>query len=609
MPPSHALPSRQPPVIRLALTWLAGLTLLSACATTTPQPAPRPTAAATVDPAAQLAAPMSAAEWRQAVPALATREAEWAAVLAGDPPIRALAGDLDANQTAAQALALADAAVRAATREEATGQPLRAEVMQVRPLLPADVVAATEACRDARCYRVEVYNYATNSTVVATVDPAGQRVVAVETLANTQPEVPPQLADLAAQIASRAPEVKAALGLAPDAETAGMPNVKTALNGSRCERSRHLCVAPTFMQGDRALWAIVDLTDGRLVGVRWTELGQAAGAVAVTEQSLEDDVVMTRYCEKPTHLEEGDWTMTYVLTPSDGLEVKDVRFQGRQVLKSAKLVDWHVSYSGTEGFGYSDAIGCPKFSTASVVAFNGPGVEPIEGEGQTAGFALSQDFRSELWPLPCNYRYVQRYEFYEDGRFRVGGANLGRGCGNQGIYRPVLRLDVTAGSDGSQDRVDIWDGAAWQPWPAEGWRLQTADTPYTPEGFQLRVRGNDGPALAMAPNRGQFGDGSRGDDAYVYLTLAKAAEGEGDLLTLGACCNSDEQQGPEQFIQPPEAVDPGDVVLWYVPQLANDDSPGAQYCWVESEIVDGKAEPKVYPCAYGPMFVPQPATP
>jgi hypothetical protein len=230
-------------------------------------------------------------------------------------------------------------------------------------------------------------------------------------------------------------------------------------------------------------------------------------------------------------------------------------------------------------------------------------------DGQTAGFALTQDFRSELWPLPCNYRYVQRYEFYDDGRFRVGGANLGRGCGNQGTYRPVLRLDVTAGSDGSQDRVDTWDGAAWQPWPAEGWRLQTADTPYTPEGFQLRVRGEDGPALAMAPNRGQFGDGSQGDDAYVYLTRAAAAEGEGDLLTLGACCNSDEAQGPEQFTQPSEPVDPGDVVLWYVPQLKNSDAPGAQYCWVETEIVNGKAEPKLYPCAYGPMFVPQPVSP
>ena len=46
-----------------------------------------------------------------------------------------------------------------------------------------------------------------------------------------------------------------------------------------------------------------------------------------------------------------------------------MRFGGRPVLESAKLVDWHVSYSESDGFGYSDAVGCPVFSAAAAFSF------------------------------------------------------------------------------------------------------------------------------------------------------------------------------------------------------------------------------------------------
>lgn len=109
------------------------------------------------------------------------------------------------------------------------------------------------------------------------------------------------------------------------------------------------------------------------------------------------------------------------------------------MLDSAKLVDYHVSYSRTNGFGYSDAVGCPIFSQAAVLALE----PPMEiQEGSHGGFALVQNFQSELWPLPCNYYYQQRYEFYTDGRFHVKAGNFGRGCGNDGIYRLVFRISA-----------------------------------------------------------------------------------------------------------------------------------------------------------------------
>lgn len=561
--------------------------------------------AGTPDPG-RLAGPQDREALLAAVPALAEREARFAAALASDQPILTLQSGLDEKQQRAQTLAIADPQFQTFARDLQTGQPVRSEVMMVRPALPADLTEGSVAlCPQGDCYRVEMYNYVTNATVVALVNLRQNAVVDIAFYPDTQPELPSYLGDLAVQIAINSPEVAEELGFKPGAGLAGMPSVKTALNNSQCERSRHLCVGPTFLLHDqgKALWAIVDLTEGRLVGTRWSDTGSGM-AVPVTEQGLQDAVVMADYCEQARPLNRNGWDLSYVLTSSDGLEIKDVTFQGRSMLRSAKLVDWHVSYSREDGFGYSDATGCPLFSTASVVAFNGPVVYDIVQDGETVGFALEQDFRSELWPLPCNYRYVQRYEFYNDGRFRVGGRNLGRGCGNDGTYHPVVRIDLMPGSQGDEATASAWDGATWVDWTEEAWVQQTEDTQYTPEGFQFRIVGGDGQGYYLEPNRGQFGDGSRGDNAFVYVTLHNPEEGDADMLTIGPCCNLDYQQGPEKFMEPPESIAGRDLVLWYVPRLDNDDTPGEEYCWTESVIENGLVQHNTFPCAFGPLFVP-----
>ncbi|MFZ8507299.1 hypothetical protein ACO1M3_13835, partial [Staphylococcus aureus] len=86
--------------------------------------------------------------------------------------------------------------------------------------------------------------------------------------------------------------------------------------------------------------------------------------------------------------------MDYLLTGSDGLMISNVKYKSQQVINSAKLVDWHVSYSGTDGFGYSDAVGCPVFSEAAVVATEPPQVANIMEADTVAGFMLEQKFFS-----------------------------------------------------------------------------------------------------------------------------------------------------------------------------------------------------------------------
>lgn len=572
--------------------------LLAACSNPAPAAPIQPAAPTTVE----VGQGALAARGSPNLPLVAARVAQIQSALRQNPPVLPLGDGLDESQRLAQELALKDARFVQYVRHPQTGEALRNEIMGVYAARPSDITPTTQACQQSKCYRVEMYNYAVNLTTVAIVDVTNRAVLAVTQLPDMQPEIPQRLADLATQIAVNSPEVMAALGVKPGDSDAVMTNTKTALNGTQCERSRHLCVAPTFVRGDRALWAIVDLTDNTLVGIRWTNLGNNSQQ-RITEQRLADDVISEKYCEQNTTLEREGWKFDFILTSSDGLRISDVSFNGRAVLRSAKIVDWHVSYSQREGFGYSDAVGCPTFSSAAVIPYEAPAVEEMVKDNANIGFALVQEFRSQGWPQPCNYSYRQRYEFYADGRFRVVVGSIGSGCGNDGMYRPVLRIDPA----GDQLTFSEWNGSYWTDWTTERWQVQRPQTPYTREGFQYRILGGDGRGYAIEPGRGQFGDGGRGDNAFVYVTRwwADRDEGASDMITIGPCCNPDYRQGPEKFIEPrPEPIADAPLTIWYVAQLKNDDRPGGEYCWATAVLENGVYVPKSWPCYAGPMFVP-----
>jgi hypothetical protein len=531
------------------------------------------------------------------LPALQAQATLVQRILAQPIPIQLIIG-LDAERAQAQEIAALDPRFQGDLWDAATGAPLRNEIFGVYPFRESDITEATAQCRQSTCYRVEMYNYAKNLSTVGMVSINDRTLLAVTKIPDTQPDVPQYLVDLAVQIASRSPEVAAALGYAPNNEDAVMANTKTALNLTRCQRSRHLCLAPTFVTGERALWAIVDLTDGVLVGVRWTEVGNPGGP-AVTERTLQDEVVTQLYCNQTTPLARDDWNMDFILTSSDGLRLSNVQFKNRPVLESAKLVDWHVSYSATQAFGYSDAIGCPVFSQAAVVAFQGPTIEDLIENGEVAGFVVEQEFWGEQWPQPCSYFYVQRYEFYNDGRFRVVAGNVGRGCGDNGTYRPVLRLAFAG-----ENSFAAWTGAAWENWLTEAWQLQT-ESEATEDGYQYRIADSSGAGYYLEPGRGQFSDSKLGDHAYVYATLhhPDRDEGDADMITIGPCCNVNYEQGPERFLND-EPIENAELVLWYVPQIENSGAPGQEYCWATSALDRGVYVAKEYPCYAGPMFVP-----
>lgn len=485
--------------------------------------------------------------------------------------------------------------------ESSSQKKMLNEIFSISKARPSDIPNGSEIMNMENLYRVEMYNYALNASIIGFVDLAHKQVTNIIFYKETQPDVPPHLVELAMEMAINDTAVINEYGEHMLDQKPIMAGTKTALNRTKCQRSKHLCVAPTFVKGDKALWAIVDLTDLNIAGVKWTQVGETG--MAVTQRTMQNDKIMSCYCDKNNVVEKNDWTFSYSMSRSDGLVLTHVQYKKKELFRNVKLVDWHVSYSKIDGFGYSDAVGCPEFSTAAVLAVEPPYFEAIVESGDTTGFLLGQRYYSEGWPTPCNYNYHQYFEFYKDGRFRPVVGSIGRGCGNNGMYRPVTRIAVS----GERNNFYEWNKNAWKQWKKEQWTLQTGKTLYQGDHQWLKIESDNKQGLMIIANTGQMRDGGRGDNANVYVTKwdSHRDEGETDLPTIGPCCNKDYQQGPEKFIEPdPEIIETSSIVLWYVAQMTNDDTKGNEYCWAESVLKNGVYVPVIYPCYSGPMFKP-----
>ncbi len=536
--------------------------------------------------------------------------------------------ELDSSGVLAQKILLKNKAFLKDTIRN--GKPLHNDMMRIRPAIVSVLSDSSKTiCETHKCYQAEKYNYVTNTTTRAVVDIDNKKVLEVTNHAGMQPDISLRLTHIAQAIALNAPEVAKELKRTPRRQDMSMANVRGALQGSPCQNSEHLCVAPTFSdhKNEQALWAIVDLTEMTLAAAKWAGLGKTTTPACISERSLQNRYIMKNFCEKDTHLEKNGWTLDYRLTGSDGLEIINVEFKGQKVLSTAKIVDWHVAYEGKgeadasgdvvmagrqvefvkgdEGkffFGYNDAMGCPMFSTSVVLPFNGPLVKELYDEQkQKVGFYLTQDFRNPKWPMACNYRYENRFEFFDDGSFRVVGVNKGRGCGENAIYRPVMRMDM-AFSD--KENFYKYDGS-WKKWLTEQSDFQKDAKVYDQNRYLYKVTDkNEKKGYYIEPNRGQFHDDSRGDNATLFVTKFKEGEGDKDLLTLGSCCNL-EEDGVERYVSKNESIDGENIVLWYVPRIKNDARAGHEYCWADTVIdSNGNIEVRTFPCIVGPKFVP-----
>ena len=541
--------------------------------------------------------------------------------------------ELDDDGVVAQAVALKSKEFLSDTKVDY--KLLHNDVMRVVPAIASMLdEKSKKECKELTCYVVEKYNYAINSTTRAIVDVKGKRVVSVKRYSNSQPDISARLTNIAKEIALKHPKVIKELGHTPTPSELSMANVRSNLQESPCEDKNHLCVAPTFAdhKKEQALWAIVDLTELKLAAAKWAGLGKTYTPACIDERTLENRYIMKNFCQKDTIYSKDGWSLKYHLTGSDGLEIRDIKYNNKSVAKSLKVVDWHVAYrakgadkldtstptiiagrrveyvkgeNNEYSFGYNDAMGCPMFSTSVVLAFNGPEVKELKSkDGKVEGFYILQDFRNPKWPMACNYRYQNRFEFYKDGSFRVVAINLGRGCGNKAIYRPVMRLDMELNS--KKEKFSLYNGQSWDDWQMEQGYHSRGDEKMQDGKYLYKVSNpedaSDG--YYIEPNRGQYKDDSRGDNEDVYVSKYKEDEGNEDLLTLGSCCKLD-SDGPEEYIKDKELIENSNTVIWYVPTIQNDDRVGHEYCWADTSIDEnGNPSSKVWPCIVGPKFVP-----
>jgi len=525
--------------------------------------------------------------------------------------------EIDDNAQKVQTLLLKNKDFLSDTKDGNTS--LHNDMMRILPTLVSSLDDATvKYCKATTCYQAEKYNFITNTTTRAIVDVDNLKILDIQRYVNMQPDISLRLKHIAQSIALSAPEVAKELGFIPRKKDITMANVRGTMKESPCENTNHLCVAPTFTDHSnaKALWAVVDLTELKLAAAKWAGLGKTTTPACISERSLQNRYIMKNFCEKDSYLEKNGWKLRYRLTGSDGLEIRDASFNDIPVFTSSKIVDWHVSYQekggenldtdikayiegrrvefvdGKDGeylFGYNDAMGCPMFSTSVVLPYNGPQVKPLQTND---GFMLTQDYRNPKWPMACNYRYENRFEFYDDGAFRIVGVNKGRGCGDHAIYRPVMRIDMAIDENESFYADNVL-------WKTESMQRVDHHTLYKIISSRDTHRG-----YRIEPNHGQFNDDSRGDNATIFVSKFHENEGDKDLLTLGSCCDLNDD-GVERYLDNHENIEATNIILWYVPRIYNDTKAGQEYCWADTVIGDdGNLVVKVWPCTVGPKFIP-----
>jgi PKD repeat protein len=478
----------------------------------------------------------------------------------------------------AQELALADARVLHHTSGS------RTEVFSIRQM-HGQHTPDNHACETAVCYQVEIYNFDRNATITAIVDVNAATVRDVFTLDNSQPGINKRLSDLAIGLASNDSRVVEALGYRP--YQAGVAPVIADRPGTSCDGS-HLCAGLVYHETERVLWVIIDLTLEEVVFVEWAETAPAPPRAAPP--------FVAQSCPEPGSVERDGWSLSYHTSNWDGLRVHDVSYNGMPVVNNIKLAQWNVRYSSSSGF--RDVTGCNSGGGGyHIYPYGETQVEDLlDDENNVIGFVVIQDFRMSNWGNNCNYRYEQHMQFFNDGRFRVVSAAFGRGCQQNGTYRPLVRIDIAI--DGSaNNNVATWGGTDWQPHQTEFWQLQ--DGPYTDEGYKWLVYNENGIAYYIEPGQGQFEGSPEPDNAYVYVVKHHVNEGDFDLPVMGSCCNDDHQQGPHNFVDG-ESIENENLVIWYVPAMPKNGASPPYSCWT----VSGEPNPETYPCFSGPMFVP-----
>ncbi len=535
-------------------------------------------------------------------------------------PQPVVAAQLSAEQATAQQAAL----------ESRTLQQLslgdNAEVFQVIPVVRFRP-KQQELCANATCYQVDIYDYDAHSTttLVVLLEQNRQRILDSWQTASSQPIFNRAVATRAENLLLADADLASALGRSPvRGEMAFMDGQHSHIAGCA---DGDLCLTTIFVVDSGMVWATVNMRHNTVADIWWTDRSfDSADKLTVPQR---DAASGGNLCGNTYFHNQGGWSVSYELSRSDGLHAYSIMYNNQPVIDSIKVAEWHVDYTVQDddplrpGFIDYNTCGTPLGSGFPIGPAGEPQIVPITVLSETVGFEIRQDYRQPGWGRTCKYRYDQRYQFFDDGRWRVVAGSFGIGCGDallsEAIYRPVMRIDLNPGSGG--ETFDHWTDAGWveqttEAWYGRGQTVTTTEIATNALGYGFRVE-NQERGFFIEPGNGQFNDGGTGDDAWLYMTKYAASEGAVDMSSLGGCCMQTHQQGPHNFING-EATADENIVIWYVPDQDTVTSFGASlpegqrpaddaYCWTDFD--DDLLPIAEFPCLAGPMFVPiNPAT-
>ncbi len=540
---------------------------------------------------------------------------------------------LSAEEQMAQTLALESRSLQRSAMGSHTEVFQVTRLVQFRP-------KQQELCADAVCYQVDIYDYDAHTTTTLIVELNSNQVLDSWQNANSQPIFNRTVATRAEDLLINNADLTAALGRpAVRNEIALMDGQHGDVAGCA---DGDLCLTTVFVVDSGMVWATVNMRTNAVADIWWTARSTDGADTGKIAQQAPQQAANARenYCGNTYFHSEGGWGVNYELSRSDGLHAYSITYNNQPVVDSIRLAEWHVDYTVQDddplrqGFIDYNTCGTPLGTGFPIGPFGEPQIVPIVVLSETVGFEIRQDYRQPRWGRTCKYRYEQRYQFFNDGRWRVVGTSLGRGCGDallkEAIYRPVMRIDLAPSATGEQ--FAHWDeGNGWVDQPTEAWygpgqTVTTTEIATNAQGYGFRII-NQQRGFYIEPGKGQFDDAGTGDDGWLYVTKYKTSEGAADMSSLSGCCATTYQQGPHNFVDD-EAISGENVVIWYVTDqdtttsfgasLPDEDRPDhiadAAYCWTDflldenDDLVTDENDFGIpveeFPCLSGPMFVP-----
>lgn len=427
------------------------------------------------------------------------------------------------------------------------------------------VAAAFDGCL-TDCLLLTFYNFSEGGTLNAVFNPDGARFTATWANPAARPNPTGYLVERIVAIAAADPGVQAVLGNAGGVRKAAsaMLPMSTWLVDDACRDD--WCVDLTFHDPagtGRIFHVVVNLHQERVARTFYTR-GRAVRSQPAA-QWQETGRLFTDGCR-----EQDGWSVCWEMTPHDGVNYYNARYNGALVFNTAKIGQVEAYYPSWPG-GYRDEIGYaatvpPKFDTRIVQLDD--------------GFEVRQLFTEPFdWPnCICCYRYEQGVRFFVDGSFEPLFVSYGPGCDELSEYRPFWRINMAL--DGPEgDEVWVWNGARWEFATTE----QDLDlfTPLSPEGARLAtLDGAVGYLWQPTPT-----DPLRLDTGRLF---AVQNEGDGPIETGPA----DTYEPPRRYVDG-ERLDAAesDLVIWYTPVLKTKRG-GPWWCMPDPE-------PEISPCEAG----------